>query len=90
MFAIFERSLTQPAEVCAFMKPQFLEWLCLNDGIVAVRKMYKKLTKVEPYCLEMHKKMIELESISLTTSRRWILYAHTMSCRQFGSRDVGE
>lgn len=90
MYAIFERSLTQPAEVCAFMKPQFLEWLLLNDGIIAVRKMYKKLSKLRPHCLEMHKKMIQLESMTLTTSKKWILYAHTMSCKQFGRKDVGE
>lgn len=90
MYAVFERSLTQPAEVGAIMKPQFLEWLLLNDGIVSVRKVYKKMSKLRPHCLEMHKKMIELETMSLTTSKKWIQYAHTMSCKQFGRGNVGE
>lgn len=72
------------------MKPHYMEWLFSNEGISTVRKKYNKIMKRQPYCLALHKKMIELEDVSLTPSKRWILYAHTMACKQFGSRKIGE
>lgn len=90
MKSVYERSLYQPAAIGAEIKPKYLEWLLLNEGISAVRKAYRKIVRIRPYCLEMHKMMIQLESLSLTSSKKWILYAHVVACKQFGRTHIGE
>lgn len=46
------------------LQPQYLEWLALFRTGDKMREVYKELTQRQPFCLELHKKMAELESMT--------------------------
>ncbi|XP_054263030.1 U3 small nucleolar RNA-associated protein 6 homolog [Macrosteles quadrilineatus] len=85
---LFKKSWTQCREISQPLKPMYLEWLVLTQGIVVARKTYDNLCENSAPCLEMHKKMIYLESIQPSMSMKRIRHCHTIACAQFGDLDV--
>ncbi|KAG8320343.1 U3 small nucleolar RNA-associated protein 6 homolog [Homalodisca vitripennis] len=85
---IFKKSWTQCPEISGPLKPMYLEWLVLTQGIAIARKMYDQMCEMPPPCLEMHKKMVYLESIQPTMNMRRIRQSYTIACAQFGFLDV--
>lgn len=90
MEEIFQKSWNQCPKISGPLKPMYLEWLVLSQGITFARRAYDAMCELPTPCLEMHKKMIYLESIQPTMNMKRIRQSYRAACDQFGSRDVGK
>lgn len=83
--ALYEEGIVQDPEISLELRPQYIEWLLLTKNIKVARQEYEKIARYTPYCLELHKKMIELENgktgaLCLNAIRN----VHKLACQQFG------
>ncbi|XP_034190619.1 U3 small nucleolar RNA-associated protein 6 homolog [Osmia lignaria lignaria] len=85
---IFQAALQGHSNVAQELKPVYLEWLVLSKSIQSTRKVYDSLCLQPPFCLELHKKMIELELMQPNILLKNIRKCHEMSTLQFGKNDT--
>ncbi|XP_072754717.1 U3 small nucleolar RNA-associated protein 6 homolog [Anoplolepis gracilipes] len=69
------------------IKPMWLEWLVLTEGIRAARKEYKKLLLQLPNSLEFYKKMATLEYIQSEVSLKHARHPCEKATQHFGRTD---
>lgn len=61
---VYQDALDFSPKISLLLQAQYLEWAALFRNRDIVYDLYKKLSLREPFCLELHKKMVELEAIS--------------------------
>lgn len=86
--SLFKEGIATDPAVSTPLKPLYLEWLTVNHGIVAARKVYATLANVPPHCLEMHFKMAQLEDIQPQLSLKNIRKCHILTTQQFGQTNT--
>nr|CAI5850416.1 unnamed protein product [Callosobruchus analis] len=84
---IFKKAVVTTKEISDVFKPEFIEWLTLNKGINAARKMYLELAKKQPYCKELHNAMAKIEEIEMEPDMEKLEYIYKLACEQFGHED---
>lgn len=72
-------------EVSLALRPMFIDWLSLNRNLKYTRSEYEKLANKLPYCLDLHKKMIDVEMTRFNPHIGIIRDIHKTACRQFGA-----
>uniref|UniRef100_A0A0V0G6L9 Putative u3 small nucleolar rna-associated protein 6 log isoform x3 n=1 Tax=Triatoma dimidiata TaxID=72491 RepID=A0A0V0G6L9_TRIDM len=85
---LFKEGIAADPSVSTPLKPLYLEWLTVNHGIVAARKVYSTLANMPPHCLEMHFKMAQLEDIQPQLSLKNIRKCHIFTTQQFGQTNT--
>lgn len=85
---IFQAALQGHSNIAQELKPTYMEWLVLTKSIQAAREIYSSLCLQPPFCLEMHKKMVELELMQPSISLKNIRKYHEMSTLQFGRNNT--
>ncbi|XP_073998199.1 U3 small nucleolar RNA-associated protein 6 homolog isoform X2 [Rhodnius prolixus] len=86
--SLFKEGIAADPAVSTPLKPLYLEWLTVNHGIVAARKVYSSLANMPPYCLEMHFKMAQLEDVQPQLSLKNIRKCHIFTTQQFGQTNT--
>nr|XP_003705650.1 PREDICTED: U3 small nucleolar RNA-associated protein 6 homolog [Megachile rotundata] len=85
---IFQAALQGHSSIAQELKPTYMEWLVLTKSIQAARKIYDSLCLQPPFCLELHKKMIELELMQPNILLKNIRKCYDMSTLQFGRNNT--
>ncbi|KOC63457.1 U3 small nucleolar RNA-associated protein 6 like protein [Habropoda laboriosa] len=85
---IFQAALQGHPNFAQEIKPTYIEWLVLTKSIQAARKVYDNLCLQPPFCLELHKKMMELELMQPEVSIKHIRKCNEMSTLQFGKNNT--
>ncbi|XP_011629699.1 U3 small nucleolar RNA-associated protein 6 homolog [Pogonomyrmex barbatus] len=83
----FQAALKYPL-IARDIKPEWLEWLVLTEGIRAARKAYDSLCLQPPTTLEFHKKMAMLELIQPEVSLKYMRRPYDMAILQFGTNST--
>lgn len=81
---VYRAGLHSTPTVSKYLKPQFLDWLVLFKTIENVRKEYECLAIQEPWCMEIHKKMVELEAMCPEPSVEHLELVSRLATKQFG------
>lgn len=83
---IFEGGVHSSHEcISSQLKPMYLEWLALTNGMSAARKMYDSLYSIPPFCAQLHVKMAEIEIMRPSLALKRIRNVYEAACRQFGT-----
>lgn len=85
---IFQAALQGHSSIAQELKPTYMEWLVLTKSIQAARKIYDSLCLQPPFCLELHKKMIELELMQPNILLKNVRKCYEMSTLQFGRNNT--
>ncbi|XP_035731894.1 U3 small nucleolar RNA-associated protein 6 homolog [Vespa mandarinia] len=85
---IFQAAVQEHPNISKDMKPSYIEWLVLTKSIQIARKMYDSLCLQPPMCLELHKKMAELELIQPEVVLKYARRPHEMAALQFGKNNT--
>lgn len=81
----FEEGISRlESEISLHLQPQYIEWLSIVRSIKIARQEYEKLSNRPPFCLDLHKKMMELELARFTPNIEIIRNIHKTACQQFG------
>lgn len=72
-------------DISLSLRPMYIQWLTLVRSIKFARIEYEKMVTRIPHCLELHKKMIELEQARFNPSIEIIRNVHRTACSQFGA-----
>ncbi|XP_026817863.1 U3 small nucleolar RNA-associated protein 6 homolog [Rhopalosiphum maidis] len=77
-------------EVNCIVRPEYLEWNVVHNGILSTRELFNKLKNVEPECKQLYKSMISFEltqnaGIAKLGSIRKL---HNTLCNSFGATDI--
>ncbi|KAF0763452.1 U3 small nucleolar RNA-associated protein 6 [Aphis craccivora] len=77
-------------EVNCVIRPEYLEWNVLHNGILSTRELFNKLKDVKPECKQLYKCMIsfELTQNSGITKLSFIRKLHNILCNSFGDTDI--
>uniref|UniRef100_A0A336LW32 CSON002680 protein n=1 Tax=Culicoides sonorensis TaxID=179676 RepID=A0A336LW32_CULSO len=68
--AFFQKAINHKNSIISsHFKPNYIEWLCLTKNIQIARQTYKKLTLNSNPCLELHRKMAQIETAQLTVNK---------------------
>lgn len=81
-------AMGQPAKIRNALKPDYIEWLSLVRGINKTREEYERVANEEPFCLELHIRMIKIESMQLHCDINKWERVHELACEQFGHDNV--
>ncbi|GLV44698.1 uncharacterized protein CBL_20611 [Carabus blaptoides fortunei] len=84
--AVYRAGLHSTATVKQYLTPQFLDWLVLFKTIESVRKEYECLAIEEPWSMEIHKKMVELEAMCPEPSVEHLQLVSKLAREQFGEQ----
>ncbi|KAK2586790.1 hypothetical protein KPH14_011815 [Odynerus spinipes] len=85
---IFQAAMQGHPDIAKDMKPSYIEWLILTKNIQAARKVYDSLCLQPPTCLELHKRMAELELMQPEVVQKYARHPHEMATLQFGKNNV--
>ncbi|XP_026473080.1 U3 small nucleolar RNA-associated protein 6 homolog [Ctenocephalides felis] len=87
---MFLAALQQPPKISQPMKPRYLEWLAMSKNITWARNAYKALVQFPPFCLDLHRKMAQLESSQVDPDMDNWRKCHEDATRLFGkcNKDV--
>uniref|UniRef100_A0A6M2DVH6 Putative product n=1 Tax=Xenopsylla cheopis TaxID=163159 RepID=A0A6M2DVH6_XENCH len=87
---LFLSALQQHPKISQPMKPRYIEWLAMVKNITWARNAYKALAQLQPLCLELHRKMAQLESSQLDPDMESWRKCHENATRLFGksNKDV--
>lgn len=74
------------------IRPEFLEWCVLHNGILAARELFNELKDLEPQCKNLYTSMILFEKTqsSSITKIGTIRKLYNDACNKFGDRDIGK
>ncbi|XP_027843595.2 U3 small nucleolar RNA-associated protein 6 homolog [Aphis gossypii] len=77
-------------EVNCVIRPEYLEWNVLHNGILSTRELFNKLKDVKPECKQLYKSMItfELTQNSGISKLSFIRKLHNILCNSFGDTDI--
>ncbi|KAF4523915.1 hypothetical protein B566_EDAN012266 [Ephemera danica] len=84
MEQVYQQGLLRGPEVSNTLKTMYLEWIVLSRGIVAARKAYDVVSMQPPFSLELHTKMVELESLQPEQNLKQTRKCYELACDQFG------
>jgi hypothetical protein len=90
---LFQEGARYPfEEVNTFIRPQYLEWCVLHNGILATRELFNELKDIEPECRQLYSSMIRFEKSqsSSITKISTIRKLYNDACNTFGKKDVGK
>ncbi|XP_015119461.1 U3 small nucleolar RNA-associated protein 6 homolog [Diachasma alloeum] len=85
---IFVEAMKSDVEISKEMKPAYIEWLVLTKGIEAARQQYNELAIQPPTCLELHKKMLELEMIQPKICKQSARKPHELATLHYGKSNT--
>lgn len=85
---IFKSAIMQPPEIAKLIKVPYIEWTILTKGIEAARQKYQELSVLPPLCLELHKRMADLEILQPNICKINSRKPHEMSALQFGKNNI--
>lgn len=79
-------------EINLVIRPEYLEWCVLHNGILAARELFNELKDIEPECKQLYTSMISFEKTqsSSITKIGTIRKLYNDACNTFGQRDVGK
>lgn len=87
--SIFEQGIASSyLEISLPLRPQYVEWLSTQRNLKFARTEYEKMAQSPPFCLELHKKMIELELSRFNPSIPIVRNIFKRACQQFGKEKV--
>lgn len=82
---LFEEGIARSEpDISLSLRPQYIEWLSIVRNIKFARLEYEQMASKLPFCLELHRKMIELEMARFTPSAEIIRNIYKTACQQFG------
>lgn len=75
-----------------FIRPCYLEWCLLHNGILAARELFNELKDIDPKCKDLYKCMISYEKTQTAaiTKIGTIRKLYNDACNTFGTKDVGK
>jgi len=79
-------------EINTFIRPQYLEWCVLHNGILAARELFNELKDIDPFCKQLYTDMISYEKSqsSSITKIGTIRKLYNDACNTFGQKDIGK
>lgn len=79
-------------EVNMVIRPEYLEWCVLHNGILSGRELFTELKSIEPECKNLYTRMISFEKTqsSSITKIGTIRKLYNDACNTFGQKDVGK
>lgn len=81
---IYKDAVKQTKEVSNVMKPEYIQWLALSQGIVEARQAYNLYAEEEPYCKDLHATMAKIESAEMDLDVDRMEHICTLATKQFG------
>lgn len=79
-------------EINLVIRPEYLEWCVLHNGILAARELFNELKDVDPKCKQLYTSMIRFEKSqsSSITKIGTVRKLYNDACNTFGKKDVGK
>lgn len=79
-------------EINLFIRPEYLEWCVLHNGILATRELFNELKEIEPECKQLYISMISFEKSqsSSITKLGTIRKLYNDACNTFGQKEIGK
>ncbi|XP_063700109.1 U3 small nucleolar RNA-associated protein 6 homolog [Culicoides brevitarsis] len=74
--------------VSSHFKPEYIEWVCLTKSLSNARQTYKYLTLNTTPCLELHRKMAQLETSQMAVNKTSARECYEFAVQFFGKTDV--
>lgn len=85
----FQKAITSKNSlVSSHFKPEYIEWICLTKNLQTARQTYKYLTLNTVPCLELHRKMAQLETFQMVVNKVAARECHEFAVQFFGAGDV--
>ncbi|XP_033211584.1 U3 small nucleolar RNA-associated protein 6 homolog [Belonocnema kinseyi] len=84
----FQTAILGPPHVAKDMKTTYLEWAVLSKNIHETRDIYSRISLQPPYCIELHKKMIEIEIMQPETNVGKVRECFEIAILQFGGTNM--
>lgn len=74
------------------MRPEYLEWSVVHNGILSTRELFVELKDIKPECKRLYITMISYELTQNTgiTKLKTIRKLYNDVCNAFGQTDIGE
>ncbi|XP_058452515.1 U3 small nucleolar RNA-associated protein 6 homolog [Malaya genurostris] len=85
---VFREAIRQPTTISTHFQPLFLNYLVVTKNIDAARKEYREMLRNCVPCLELHRKMIELESIQMQPNLNQLRMVHENATQYFGQSNA--
>ncbi|KAG8041405.1 hypothetical protein G9C98_002393 [Cotesia typhae] len=85
---IYLAGMIEAVEISREIKPAYIKWVVLTKGIQIARHIYNELSVKIPFCLELHKEMIEIELIQPDICKQNARRPHEMATSQFGKTNT--
>lgn len=85
---LFLEGIARGGDIAQGLKPLYIEWLVLTEGIGHARLVFEN-TLVNPPCLELFRKMAALESMQPDAKMKSIRRCHELAVTHFGSDNTG-
>ncbi|XP_022173261.1 U3 small nucleolar RNA-associated protein 6 homolog isoform X2 [Myzus persicae] len=78
-------------EINFVIRPKYLEWSVVHEGILSTRELFIELRDIKPECKQLYTTMIsfELAQNSGITKLKTIRKLYNDLCNAFGSTDIG-
>ncbi|VVC35172.1 Hypothetical protein CINCED_3A024145 [Cinara cedri] len=78
-------------EINLYIRPQYLEWCVLHNGILSTRELFNELKEMEPECKELYTSMISYEKSQSSSNTKLgsIRKLYNDTCNAFGQKDIG-
>lgn len=74
--------------IASHFKPEYIEWIALNNNLLEARKMYKEFTLNSFPCLGLHRKMISLECANVPINVTEVRKCYEYAVQLFGFKEV--
>lgn len=78
-------------EISSVIRPQYLEWSILHNGVLVARELFTELKTIKPECKQLYTSMISFErsQSSSITKIGTIRKLYNDACNTFGQKDIG-
>ncbi|XP_065095311.1 U3 small nucleolar RNA-associated protein 6 homolog [Ochlerotatus camptorhynchus] len=83
----FKEAINQTPAISVHFQPLYLEFLVITEDIDAARKQYRQMQRSCCPCLELHRKMAQLESIQAQPNTDQWRLCHENVTQYFGTSD---
>ncbi|XP_019561757.2 U3 small nucleolar RNA-associated protein 6 homolog [Aedes albopictus] len=83
----FKDAINQPPTISKHFQPLYLDFLTITEDINTARKQYRQMQRDCCPCLELHRKMSQLESIQAQPNTDQWRLCHENATQYFGTTD---
>lgn len=84
-----EGSRVPYSKVALEIRPLYLEWYIVSNDMIAARKLFNSLKKLQPPSKNLFMKMIQFERICINANHRRLRKLYEELCNTFGKEDIG-